>query len=430
VARRVALVVAGVRRCGVTAAELAMEHAERVAEVQVDIARSAQPTTPKPGTFEHDIAAALADVKAALGTARSAKRAPLFGITAAELLGKTFTADQWLVTGLITRGGTGVISGIPKAAKKTWLATEIAIAVATGTKVCGEFPAAEGRVAYFYAEDMERQVHNRIRALIAGAERSPEFAIRLHLQTRGEFLDVMSDDDLAWIVASGRKLGVLSLLVLDPLRDIHSAEEDKSDGMRDVMRRLRLLGELLGCTVLAVHHAGKPGEATAKRGGGQRMRGSGAIHGSTDSGIHFLDCDGDGVNEFENTVESEVKGARSAGIFKLGLRIEDDAGGEATRATWTYTREPGAKRPAATTKAAEKASKDAVDDDGAFGFVRDLATRGEHLTRRKLRSHGASPMAEKRLESALNRLIEARRLRLAGANGDEVHLPELLRGDT
>ncbi len=129
------------------------------------------------------------------------------------------------------------------------------------------------------------------------------------------------------------------MLVLDPLRDISSAAEDKSDEMSQVMRRLRLLGELLGCTVAIVHHSGKPSENTSKRGGGQRLRGSGAIHGSTDSGIYFLECAGDGTNVFHNTVESEIKGARSAGTFELELRITDNENGEATSATWSVTRE-------------------------------------------------------------------------------------------
>ena len=320
-----------------TAAERAEERARNGpapgghgGEAHADIKGEPQPVTPEPDPFEAEVARALADVRTELGTDRTKKHTPLFGVEATCLLGEELTAPQWLVTGLITRGGTAMIGGLPKAAKKTWLATEIAVAVATGTKVCGEFFAQLGTVRYFYAEDTRRQIRNRIRALLEGAGRAMPIE-RLYLEPRGSFLDVMRHEDLAWIVASCRRLGKLDLLVLDPLRDIHSGEEDKSDSMREVMRRMRLLGELLGCTVLVVHHAGKPSEANAKRGGGQRLRGSGSIHGSVDSGIYFLDCTGDGVGTFKNTVESEIKGARSAGIFTLALQITDDDSGEAER---------------------------------------------------------------------------------------------------
>jgi len=379
-------------------------------------------TTTGPDPFEAELARALVHVRGALGADKAKRRAPLFGVDAAHLLDEKFPDTQWLVTELVTRGGTAVIGGIPKAAKKTWLATEIAVAVATGTKVCDEFVAELGTVCYFYAEDTRRQVRNRIRALLAGADREMPVD-RLRLQPRGSFIDVMRDEELAWIIASCRRVGQLGLLVLDPLRDIHSGEEDKSDSMRQVMRRLRLLGEILGCTVLAVHHAGKPSEANAKRGGGQQLRGSGSIHGSVDSGIYFVKCDGDGVNTFKNTVESEIKGARSAGLFALKLQIEDDDSGEATRATWSVTREANEPKPSAAASAVvAKAKQDAADDDKVFAFVRKLTVRGESHSRRALRERDERPIPEQRMRASLDRLITTGRLKLAG---HKVRIPEL-----
>lgn len=291
----------------------------------------------EPGTWEHDLAMARLDVRRALVAAKVAEtRAPMFD-DIVSLLRADFPETSWLATGLITRGGVTIIGAEPKASK-TWLGTEIAIAIATGTPVCGEFYAAAGRVAYFYAEDLARQIRNRVRALLAGTGRSIA-AGRFFPQPRGKFLDLTVDDDLAWIVASVRRIGQVDALVLDPLRDLHSAEEDKSDAMRDVMRRLRLLGELLGCTVIVVHHAVKMGADTAKRRPGQRLRGSSAIHGSVDSGIYLSDVDADDPNTLINTVDSELKGARGAGHFTLTLRIEDDDNGEAVRATWEVDRE-------------------------------------------------------------------------------------------
>jgi AAA domain len=288
----------------------------------------------EPGTFERELEDALADVQNALGAKNHKERAPLFQ-DAAELFLRDYPPAQWLVTGLVTKGGIAMLGAEPKSGK-TWMATEIAVAVTTGTPVCGEFFAERGRVAYFFAEDLAVQVRNRIRALLAGRELGPiALGGRLHVCPRGKFLDITDDKDLAWVIASCRRLGELDLLVLDPLRDLHSGEEDKSDAMRDVMRRLRLVGELLGCTVAVAHHSGKASVDNAKRRPGQRMRGSGAIHGSTDSGIYLGVKGGDGVARFELDVESEVKGARSAGHLNLALDVEDDEQGTATKATWT-----------------------------------------------------------------------------------------------
>lgn len=346
---------------------------------------------------------ALTDVQARLNATVDGACEPLFELDAVDVLQKQFDGARWLVTGLITRGGITTIGGLPKAAKKTWLGTEIAIAVATGTKVCGEFFAEKGVVAYFYAEDMEDQIQNRIRALLAGADRKLERG-RLRPCPRGKFINITRDEDLAWIVASCRKLGKIDVLILDPLRDIHSAAEDKSDEMSPVMRRLRLLAEILDCTVVIVHHSGKENKDNSGRGGGQRLRGSGAVHGSTDSGIYILKCEGDGQNRFKNTVESEIKGARSAGVFNLDLSITDDPEGNAERATWLFSRpEPKADLDDHNAKvAASVAEMQAVKL-----WIKDLASKGIVLSKTALKRRDDRPYPERKTLQIIERLINS-----------------------
>ena len=290
--------------------------------------------------WERDVATALSDVTRVLGTSTDQGAAlPLF-ISATDLLAMIFTEDPWLVHGLAKRGGTIVISGEPKCGK-SWALTELAIAVCSGTLAFGTFATGEPqRGAYFYAEDLAADVQSHLRALAVGRGMSPAEAVKnLFVQPRGRFLDVLRDADLAVIVASVRRLGGVDLLCLEPLRDLHSGEEDKSDSMREVMRRLRVLGELLDCTIAVAHHAGKASADSGKRRGGQKMRGSGAIHGSVDSGLYLSAPRGDGPGHIAVRCESEVKGARSGGHFDLDLRIEDDAQGRAVKATWVVTRE-------------------------------------------------------------------------------------------
>jgi 5S rRNA maturation endonuclease (ribonuclease M5)/KaiC/GvpD/RAD55 family RecA-like ATPase len=342
----------------------------------------------EPDPFDAEVVKAREGVQAALGSSTQKKRKPLFCTDIVELLGRTFGKPPWLVTGLVTHGGVTIIGGEPKTVK-TWLALEIAISVATGTKVCGEFFAEHGTAAYFFAEDLDNQVHNRARALLAGAGRMVAEG-RLFVETRGTFLDVLDDDDLAWIVASCRaRFTKLDLLVLDPLRDLHSGEEDKSDSMREVMRRLRLLGELLGCTVCVVHHTSKVSIDTAKRRPGQRLRGSSAIHGSVDSGIYMSDCDGDGSNVFVNTLDSEVKGGRSAGHKQLELTVVDDELGAAVGASWRVL---DLERKTKS-KAARKRSQEEYDDADVMTWIRELAARGVVRSKTALRETEGRPKA-------------------------------------
>ena len=367
-------------------------------------------STDEGDTFGKSVKTALADIRQALGASKRVEREPLF-VSATDLFARDYPPTQWRVSGLLAEGGVAMLGAEPKSCK-TWVATELAVAVATGTPVCREFLAERGVAAYFYAEDQARQVRNRLRALLAGRDLEPvALHGQLHVCPRGQFLDITKDDDLAWVVASCRAIGRIDLLILDPLRDISSAAEDKSDEMSQVMRRLRLLGELLGCTVAVAHHAAKASADGAKRRPGQRMRGSGAIHGATDSGIYIGVRGGDGVARFELEVDSEIKGARSAGRFGLELAVEDDGEGAAVRATWTVNRD----------LATGKVNAQQVADDSAmFDFVRRLAIRGEHRSKSALRDHDECPIPDKRARGALERLVDAGRLELRGIT---IHLP-------
>lgn len=286
---------------------------------------------------------ALADVRAALSAPGHAggEPEPLF-MPASELLHRNFPPTPWLAEGLCKRGGTLVVGGEPKTGK-SWVLTELSMAVATGGRVFGEFGTGEPtRVAYFYAEDLGEDVQAHLRALAVGRGMSPDDAVRnMHVQPRGKFLDVLRDEDVALVVASCRRIGEVGLVCIEPLRDVHSAEENESDGMIAVMRRLRVIGELLGgATVAVAHHLTKA--ADGKR-GGNALRGSGAIRGSLDSGIYLHHREST-PTLIANAVEVEIKGARGAGRFDLALGIVDGPAGTAERATWEVKRD-GASAP-------------------------------------------------------------------------------------
>ncbi len=368
------------------------------------IATSAEPgetAGAAPGdAFADEIKTALVDVSNALGSSVTAHRHPLF-FDAGDLFRRDFPSTAWLVTGLITRGGLVQFGAEPKSGK-TWLALEIAVAITTGTRALGDAYAARGVVAYFFAEDLDRQVRNRIRALLAGRNLGPPaLGGRLHVCPRGKTLDITRDEDLAWVVASARRLGQLDLLVLDPLRDIHSGKENESDDMANVMRRMKVLGEVLGCTVGFAHHTAKASKESGDRRAGQRARGSGAIHGSTDSGIYFGLRGGDGKNVLDIGVEVEIKGAGGMGRFAARLAIEDDDEQEARQATWAVMRyEPEAE--------GDTEGQDAKDDDAVVSRVRELANDGHPPISKSALRDMVPGVGDHRVRRSLARLLGKR----------------------
>lgn len=304
------------------------------------------------GTWEYEYPHALGEVQAKVGENKISvltTRKALFQ-AATALLNKERKPTPWLVRGLLIEGGVSMIAGEPKTTK-SWLALDIALCVASGEKVIGEFAVPTPRkAAYFFAEDQEDSIINRVRAFAAGRNLDPaRFAANAYIQPRGEHLDLLKDEDVAWVVASARMLGPIGLLVLDPLRDIHRGKENESDDMSEVMGRARVIASLLSCTVLVVHHAKKPDKGADDQRAGNALRGSSAIYGTLDALMTFKNTRGDNTTLI-NDVQSEIKGARGAGKFVTSLVIEDGPDDVAIRASWTFQRMGEAKAATAATK--------------------------------------------------------------------------------
>ena len=292
------------------------------------------------------VAKARTDLEVAMGR-RQESAGPIDFVDAETLLETEYGPTPWLVDGICTEQAVMVIGGEPKTAK-TWAALELAIAVATDTTFVGEFKVrhADGRGAFlFLCEDNPRSVQNRLRSMIKG--RGPVLAgwgQRLAVKTLGS----MRIDDVAALaryVATVRQSEIRpALVVFDPLRDLHQNNEDSSTEMAGVYKALRALRTVLECAVVFVHHAGKATADGEKRRGGQKLRGSSALHGAVDAGLYLTSPTREREEDKRKTtmsamVESEVKAASGAGDFGLSLEVFDDANREAIRAQWVFARE-------------------------------------------------------------------------------------------
>jgi AAA domain len=296
-------------------------------------------TNPERAYYEH----ALAEVNTYNGTADESADFKIFFKSARELFAKTFEPPRWLVEGIVLEGGTAMIGAEPKAAK-TWAGTEIALALATGTKVFGKYVTRPTSTAYLYTEDMETDIKSRVRGLLAGRGLTVDaLGERFIAEPRGRRIDITKAEHCAGIIASVRlheqRIGKIGVLVFDPLRNIHMNDEDKSGEMVVVFEHLKMIGTLLGCTIIVVHHSKKANGQGSKR-GGQKLRGSSAIHGFLDCALYLSDTKtGDDGEYITNAVESETKAGRSAGSFELTIRFVDDPITRAcVKATWEIGR--------------------------------------------------------------------------------------------
>ncbi len=287
-------------------------------------------------TFKVELVKAKHEFATVLNTLEADAVIPQLFQSTTNSLNTHAAETPWLVDYLFAVGGVSGIIGEPKSTK-SWMALDIAISVALGSKALNHFTVPKPRrVAYFFAEDLQSAINSRIRAFAEGRSIPTQaFSDNLFIQPRGTNIDISKDLDCAQIIASCRMIGGdLGLLILDPFRDIHTGSENDSDSMSQVMKRLRALSTILNCTVLIVHHSKKVDPAYAGSDGSE-IRGSSTINAALDSRLILQDLDGDRETSFESTLKVIVKSKRGAGTPRVLLTIEDDPKtSQAVRAAW------------------------------------------------------------------------------------------------
>lgn len=179
---------------------------------------------------------------------------------------------RWLVDALWAEQGVGVLGGAPKSCK-SWLALELATAVAAGIPCLGRFAVrTPGPALVYLAEDALPAVRDRI-ASLCDARGLELQSLDLHVITTPALrLDV--EDDFRRLVATVEAVGP-RLLVLDPFVRLHSADENRAGEIAAILGRLRALQRARQVAILVVHHARK---VTSGLSPGQALRGSTDFH--------------------------------------------------------------------------------------------------------------------------------------------------------
>ncbi len=172
------------------------------------------------------------------------------GITAVELMGKTFPPFRWIVHGYVVEGLT-LLAGAPKA-RKSWMMLDVAHAVATGGYALGTAHCEHGDVLYLALEDNQRRLQDRLRKM--GVTEPPE---RLRFCTEWP----TGDDAVAQIEAWAHSVEKPVLAVVDVLarvRDFTGRDPSYEADYRALVA-LHDLATRLGLAIVVIHHTRKRG---------------------------------------------------------------------------------------------------------------------------------------------------------------------------
>lgn len=303
-------------------------------------------------------------------------------IRAADVAGE-LTRPEWLVASLWARAGVGILGGAPKCCK-SWLALEMALAVASGAPCLGAFEVGDaGGVLLYMAEDAAPVVKARLNGICR--HRGLDLAaLPVHLIT-APALRLDRERDQARLRACVAEYAP-RLLILDPFVRLHRIDENDAGQVSALLGYLRELSRAYDLAVLVVHHARKNGSSGQP---GNSLRGSGDFFAWADSLLYVRRHKG------QLLLTIEHRGAPAPDPLGLTLRADEDVHLELIDAADT-----------------PPAENDAPPADGALERAVLAALAPAPLARAELRAK--LHVRNERLGETLTRLAHAGKIRRAG----------------
>ncbi|RUO97991.1 AAA family ATPase [Hyphomicrobium sp.] len=172
---------------------------------------------------------------------------------ASELQRKDHPPIRYIIPGVVPEG-LSMLAGRPKLGK-SWLALELAAAVAGGTPCLGEIVPEQGDVLYCALEDNERRLKNRMTKLLGPNLPWPHC---LTLTTKWERLDKGGVRDIKDWIESSQSPRLVILDTLASVRQVTNKEGYAAD--YQALTAIHRLANDRGIAILVLHHQRK-GEA-------------------------------------------------------------------------------------------------------------------------------------------------------------------------
>jgi len=173
-----------------------------------------------------------------------------------DIMAATFDPIKWVVPGYISEGFL-VLAGRQKLGK-TWLAIDIALAVATGGVAIGSILCEQGDVLYIDMENGPRRIQGRINTLFPDERNRPDLS-RLEWVTEAPQMDAGFIDELEhWRISVPRPRFVI-IDVLQRIKPAGSMTRNAYENDYATWSPLQDWATRHGIAVLGLHHTKKGG---------------------------------------------------------------------------------------------------------------------------------------------------------------------------
>lgn len=241
-----------------------------------------------------------------------------------DVMGSLDSAPGWLVEGFWMKASHGIVAGEPKSFKST-LILDLAVAVASGEPFLGEYKVnGSGPVIYIQNENSKWIMKDRLEKIAMSkgligevelddpirVEWAPDFPLYMINQQNCLLTDPLHQKLIEKTIETYKP----KLIILDPLYLMFDGDINSSKELNPVLSWLLEIRFKYNCGVILIHHWNKGGNGNNSGRGGQKMMGSGTLHGWTES-AWYIKAEGGGDIADDDIDSGEInKVMSSAGV--------------------------------------------------------------------------------------------------------------------
>jgi len=192
----------------------------------------------------------------------------------------------WLVPGVALRGSVTLLSGQGAGGKSSYV-VGLTTSIAAGIQYGKAAPISPLRGINYNTEDDKDEQRRRYTAFVGASGAIPKEALKSVIRvgpegvgtlfqrdpTTGDVTPTDALDDLKAIIVEQRA----DYVIVDPLAELHTAEENDNTAMRSILAAFRQLAKELDIAVVILHHDRK---GVGIAGDVDRMRGASALQGA------------------------------------------------------------------------------------------------------------------------------------------------------
>lgn len=231
-------------------------------------------------------------------------------------LDKPLPPENFLIQGLGITAPSVVIIGGAGFGGKTMATQSLALAIASGKKVWGQYEARQGRVIHLdWEQDTVTTRRYQRLAWSMGVDLSKIGDDLLVSSLPEGYLDDEDGESDMRRLCDGA-----AVCIMDAFRGAFPTAQENDSGVRQYLDMLRRVSVTTGCTMIVIAHSRKMGADVDVR---SSLRGSGALFDAADS-VFMLDGQRNRPTQVHNTKDRITGKLRDT----FGLRVEDESDGE------------------------------------------------------------------------------------------------------